>query len=156
MLRIQLDDRAVFLERWQALLVGLLDRASVAQHPARAAMLEQVVRWEARASETSVGYRLVRVFHKTLERRVFEALTLPVRAAHPNLQLQVPSQLEEAVWQLANARPAHLLDPRFVDWREFLLDVLDESLRTVASECSDPTLASCTWGARTPPVSNIR
>jgi penicillin amidase len=146
MLRIQLDDRALFLVRWHDLLLKLLDQPALEGQAARAAFRKQVAAWDSRASTASVGYRLVRTFHETLERRVFEALTLPARLAHPATEFKVPRQFEEAVWELATREPAHLLDPRFTDWKSYLLDVVDASIAEVTTQCDDPTLARCGWG----------
>jgi penicillin amidase len=146
MLRIQLDDRALFLVRWRDLLLRLLDADAVADQPARAAWRTHVESWQPRASANAVGYRLVRAFHETLERRTFEALTLPARLAQPELELKVPRQFEQAAWELATRQPAHLLDPRHDDWRAFLLDTVDEAVREVAAQCDDASFARCTWG----------
>jgi penicillin G amidase len=146
MLRIQLDDRALFLVRWRDLLLGLLDGDALRDRPARAALRRQVETWDPHAATGAVGYRLVREFHETLERRTFDALTVPARVAHPDAAFKVPRSFEEAVWELATTRPAHLLDPRFADWPSFLLDVVDESLARTAAQCADATYATCTWG----------
>ncbi|HEX9207467.1 MAG TPA: penicillin acylase family protein [Steroidobacteraceae bacterium] len=146
MLRIQLDDRALFLVRWRDFLLTTLDDAAVAGHPARAAFREQAAAWDPRAATDAVGYRLVRTFHEVLERRVFDALVLPARVAHPDSKFKVPRQFEEAVWELATTRPAHLLDPRYRDWQAYLLDTVDEAVRDVGKDCADPTFATCTWG----------
>ena len=154
MLRIQLDDRALFLVRWRDLLLGLLDAGALRDKPARAAMRKQVETWDPHAATGAVGYRLVREFHEALERRTFDALTIPARVAHPDAAFKVPRSFEEAVWELATTRPAHLLDPRFADWRAFLLDVVDESLARTAEQCADATFATCTWGEAN--ATNIR
>lgn len=146
MLRIQLDDRALFLERWRDFLLTTLDDEAVGGNAARAAFRQQVEAWQPRASTDAVGYRLVRTFHEVLARRVFDALILPARSAHPDVKFKVPRQFEEPVWELATAKPAHLLDPRYRDWRTYLLDTVDEAVRDVQKDCVDPTFAGCTWG----------
>jgi penicillin G amidase len=146
MLRIQLDDRALFLVRWRDLLLGLLDADALRGKPARAALRKQIETWDPRAAKDAVGYRLVRDVHEALERRTFDALTVRARVANPGFAFKVPRAFEEAVWELATTRPAHLLDPRFADWRAFLLDVVDEALARIAGECADATYATCTWG----------
>ncbi|MGB7905530.1 MAG: penicillin acylase family protein, partial [Steroidobacteraceae bacterium] len=90
MLRIQLDDRALFLVRWRDLLLGLLDADAVRGQPARAALRRHVETWDPRAATGAVGYRLVRDFHVGLERRTFDALTIPARVAHPAAEFEVP------------------------------------------------------------------
>ena len=59
MLSIQLDDRAVFLERWRKLLLDLL-RPEVVSHDRRRLELKTLLEnWGGRASVDSAGYRLV-------------------------------------------------------------------------------------------------
>ena len=147
MLAIQLDDRALFLVRWRDLLLDRLDAGAIAGSAGRAEFRRLIDAWDPRASAGSVGYRMVRTFHETLERRVFEALTIEVRSSQPGAQLRVPRQFEEAAWRLVQERPAHLLDPRFRDWDEFLLSVLDEAIADIAQDCGEP-LADCSWGER--------
>jgi penicillin amidase len=146
MLRIQLDDRALFLVRWRDLLLAILDEPALAGNENRAAMRKQVENWDPRASTGAVGYRLVRTFHETLARDVFDALTLPVRKLHPDVALKVPRQFEEAVWELATRQPSHLLDPRFADWKSFLLHAVDQAVGEIQQDCADATFATCTWG----------
>jgi penicillin amidase len=107
---------------------------------------KQVSEWNPRAAADASGYLQVREFHETLARRVFDALTLPARAANPGLKLKVPRQFEEAAWELVAARPVHLLDPRFKDWRAFMLDVVDESIEATTKLCPGTPGATCRWG----------
>ncbi len=81
MLRIQLDDRAVFLERWRTLLLALLDADSVRGSARRAEFRALIEHWNARASVDSVGYRLVRAYHERTREAVWGMLL--AGAAHP-------------------------------------------------------------------------
>ncbi len=146
MLAIQLDDRALFLVRWRDLLLDALDADAVGTDAGRAEFRRLVEAWEPRATADSVGYLLVRAFHETVERRVFEALTIEARVRHPQAVLRVPRQFEEAAWRLLQERPAHLLDPRFGSWDEFLLSVVDEAIAGLGKDCGE--LAACRWGER--------
>ena len=146
MLAIQLDERALFLARWRDVLLATLDAKAIDDNAARTALRKQVAEWNPRAAADASGYLQVREFHETLARRVFEALTLPARAANPGLKLKLPRQFEEAAWELVAARPVHLLDPRFKDWRAFMLDVVDESIEATAKACPGTSSATCRWG----------
>jgi penicillin G amidase len=148
MLAIQLDDRALFLERWRKLLLDVLSAEALAGHPDRAVLREVVARGESRASAGSVGYLHVRRFHELIEERVFEALTIAARTARPDTQLAVPRQFEEAAWRLLTERPVHLLDPRYSSWREFVLSAVDATIAGIERDCGVGRLASCTWGER--------
>ena len=74
MLRVQLDDRALFLARWRALIVELLDAEALRNHPPRGEFKRWVADWNARASIDSVGYRLVREFRDQTERAVWRMI----------------------------------------------------------------------------------
>ena len=148
MLAIQLDDRALFLNRWRDLLLDALDAEAVAGHADRARLRGVVEKGEPRAAASSIGYLHVRRFHELVEQRVFEALTIEARTKYPEAQLMVPRQFEEAAWRLLAERPAHLLDPRYASWREFVLSAVDEAIAGIERDCGEHRLASCTWGER--------
>jgi penicillin amidase len=79
---------------------------------------------------------------------VFEALTIAARTSRPDAKLAVPRQFEEAAWRLLTQRPAHLLDPRYSSWREFVLSAVDETIAGIERDCGEGHLASCSWGER--------
>ena len=77
MLRIQLDDRALFLARWRDLLLGLLTPDALALGERRAELREVVDRgWTGRASVDSPGYRIVRAFRIEVAERVIGRIDL--------------------------------------------------------------------------------
>jgi penicillin amidase len=145
MLRIQLDDRAVFLRRWRALLLQVLDAHSLQGHPHRAELRRLVESWDAAAVPDSVGYRLVRTWHDQTERAVWSMLLGGLRI-EADTGYQMPSQFESALWQLVSVQPLHLLAAGFHDWNEFLLAQVDASIAELRGECGE--LATCTWGRR--------
>ena len=147
MLRIQLDDRAVFLTRWRTLITQLLDADAVANHPARAEFRKLVADWNARASVDSVGYRLVRSYHERTTRAVWEMM-LGALGLAPDEDDTASSQFEAALWRLVNERPMHMLASSYGDWRQFLLSQLDATIVELQMSC--PQLARCTWGSRNP------
>jgi penicillin amidase len=141
---IQLDDRALFLERWQALLLEVLvaDRAHPLWREARA----QVEGWGGRAAIDSVGYRLVRAFRNEVTKRVLEPLTRPCSEADERFTYRALGQTEGPVWQLLGERPAHLLDPGYTRWNELLEAAVEAVLDELTAD--GRPLAECTWGAR--------
>jgi len=156
MLHIQLDDRALFLTRWQGYITSLLDADAIANHPERARFKKLVADWNARASVDSVGYRLVRAFHERLERSVW-TMMLDGLALKPTAESWAPSRFESALWLLVNERPMHMLTANYTDWRQFLLAEVDATIADLHPSC--PRLDSCTWGAHNPvhiqhPLSN--
>jgi penicillin G amidase len=147
MLRIQLDDRALFLTRWRTVLTDLLDADAVASHPQRAQFKKLAADWNGRASVDSVGYRLVRAFHERTEKAVW-AMMLSGLSLTPGAPGSVPAKFEVALWGLVSQRPMHLLASNYSDWRQFLLAQVDAAIADLHKTC--PQLATCYWGARKP------
>jgi penicillin G amidase len=146
MLRVQLDDRALFLERWQRLLLGTLTPGALAGHPLRATARPLVEAWGGHAAIGSAGYRIVRAFRIQLANQVLESLTAACRAADPRFSTRWYSQTEDAVWRLVTERPPYLLDPRFAGWDDAVLAALDTALDEIAK--GGRPLATHTWGER--------
>jgi penicillin amidase len=141
MLDIQLDDRALFLARWQKLLLDVLD----ASHDPHLDALEPYVRdWQARAATGSVGYRIVRLFREKTRENVLAPFTASATRKWDDFKWPSPQVGEYAVWTLVTQKPAWLLDPRYKDWNALLV----ASARQVADELAAVSgpLADKTWG----------
>ncbi len=143
LLAIQLDDRAVFLQRWWALLQkeGKHDRP-----PALAALAKAANHWEGRASTDSVSYRIVRAWRLAVDARIADGLTAPAQAALGK-EFIMPSlpQLEGVVWPLLSERPANLLPRRFASWEA----LLEDAAAQVRNELSaHGPLEQRSWGER--------
>ena len=148
MLAIQLDDRALFLARWRALLIETLDAEALADRPDRADYHDLVLDWLPRADAASVGYRLVRAFRTEVRSRVFAMLTEPVRERFgDDVPLRMSNQFEGPLWQLLSEQPAHLLSADYPSWREFLLAAVDANIEFYRDNFGD-SLAERTWGER--------
>ena len=148
MLDIQLDDRALFLARWRLLLLELLDESATRGRPARSEYLRLVSGWVPRASADSVGYRLVRSFRTDVRNRTFQMLTQTVRAAFGDaVRLRISNQYEGPLWQLVTERPTHMLSANYTNWREFLLESVDNNILYYKDNFGDG-LANRTWGER--------
>jgi len=152
MLRIQLDDRAVFLSRWRELLLATLTAEAVGKDPRRAEMRRLVEQWGERAATDSVGYRLVRALRRRVAEQVFGVLLAPCHEAderfdylgsQPNRGLR---QWEGPLWALLTERPPHLLDPRHASWDAQLLAAADAVLDEMTKD--GRRLGSRTWGER--------
>ena len=118
MLRVQLDDRALLLARWQRLLLGVLTAEAVRNDSRRAEARRLVEAWGGHAAVESVGYRIVRAFRERVKDAALDPLLAPVRAKDPKLRPGTApnSRWEGPVWALVTERPAHLLDPRHASW----------------------------------------
>jgi penicillin G amidase len=149
MLRVQLDDRALFLARWQKLLLDTLTPDAIASDPRRAEARRLVEGWGGRAAVDSVGYRVVRAFRERVKDRVLDPLLVPARAKDPKRLREgaTPNaRWEGPVWALVTGRPVHLLDPRFSSWDALLLSAADAVLDELTKD--GRRLAERTWGER--------
>ena len=125
MLDIQLEDRALFLERWRTLLLESL----AGQTGARAQFRDLVEsRWTGRASPDSVAYRLVKEFRTLFVDRVMASLIAPAKDVDPTIDYVRLQRGEGPVWQLVSERPLHLLDPKYRSWDEAILDGVDATI----------------------------
>lgn len=141
LLGVQLDDRALFLGRWQALLVALL-KEDVGRTEAR----ELVEQWGGRAAVDSVGYRVVRAFRSEVETRLYSWLTSPALARDPAFDWRRIDQREGALWQLVSRQPEHFLPPDASNWTQFLLASFDAAVTELSKDGQE--LATATWGRR--------
>ena len=144
MLAIQLDDRALLLQRWKDLLGHELDRMppSALNDAMKAALGD----WQARASVDSVSYRLVRAWRKEVIDRVLDGFAAQVRLTHADFSMPKLSQAEHAVWSLLLQRPAHLLPPGEQDWNTFLADCARRVGERLDAQAGG--IAVRTWGER--------
>ncbi len=146
-LAIQLDDRAVFLERWRTLLGQVIERAQVQGDPSAIRARDVLARWSGHAAPDDPAYRLTFVFRHEVEARVFYMLVAPARLEARDFDFEIPSSFEGPLWRLVEARPPHLLANAYTSWEALLAEALIEAARIprpCASERMD--LSSCTWG----------
>ena len=143
LLAIQLDDRALFLQRWHALLH---ERAAQAKTPALSALAAAAKTWEGRAIPQSVSYRIVRAWRLAVHARILDGLTAPAQAAlGKDYTAPKLSQFEGVAWPLVAQRPPHLLSRRFDSWDALFEDAANEVRGDL--ETHGP-LAQRRWGER--------
>ena len=144
MLGLQLDDRAVFLERWRNLLLAVLTPEAVAGDPRRLAARELAEAWGGRASVESAGYRIVREWRMAVAKAAFEPLVAAAREADPRFDyLRDVRRFEGPLWTLVSERPPHLVSRRAGSWEMLLLAALDDTLERLARQGPLPRR---TWG----------
>jgi penicillin amidase len=141
LLAVQLDDRAVFLTRWQQLLQTTLaasDDAHLRQ------LRELTAHWSDRAGVDSVDYRLVREFRQHVRDAVLAPFVARVKARFPDFAWGDTGTAEAAVWAMLQAKPANLLDPRYANWDA----LLTASAKQVADDFAGKPggMAAQTWG----------
>ncbi|KRG74757.1 penicillin acylase [Stenotrophomonas chelatiphaga] len=143
LLAIQLDDRALFLQRWWQLLRQVV----VGSNDPQLQRLEVVTRtWDGHASVDSVSYRVVRGFRGMLLDEVSGAMLAPARQTLGDDWLEPRlAQFESVLWPLVTQRPAHLLPPGHASWDALLADT---AKRLEADLGAQGPLAERSWGER--------
>lgn len=143
---IQLDNRAVFLDRWQATALATLSDVSLSKDPLLKEAKALVANWGGRAAVDSVGYRIVKAFRLATLDRAMAPLVAPAVKKDPKFRYSRIWQNEGPLWALLSLRPAHLLDPKFESWDALLAD----AMRAVIADLTKDgrKLAERTWGER--------
>ncbi len=143
LLAIQLDDRAVFLQRWWQLL---RNQPTHDTSPALNALAAAATTWQGHASTDSVGYRIVRAWRLAVLARIKDGLLAPAQAAlGADFEAPALSQLEGVAWPMVTQRPANLLPRSFTSWD----GLLEDAAREVRDELSKQgPLRERTWGER--------
>jgi penicillin amidase len=143
LLAIQLDDRALFLQRWWQLL---REQATHAGTPALHALADASRRWEGRATAGSTSYRIVRAWRLAVQARLLDGLTAPAQVAlGDDFTMPDLPQFEGVAWPLVTQRPDNLLPRRFDSWNALFEDAAMEVRDELAGQ---GPLAQRTWGER--------
>jgi penicillin amidase len=144
MLRVQLDDRAVFLSRWRDLMSQTLsDPAADDSGPRRELRRMLSETWTGRASVDSVAYRIVRDFRTRVSELAFAPLTNRIRQVDAGYSPVSARSDEGPLWALVSQRPMHLLDPKFKTWTDLLLAAAD---RVAEDATRAGGIATYAWG----------
>jgi len=148
MLAVQLDDRALFFERWRGLALDILTDEAVAGHASRQTFRELVeTTWTGHASIDSHAYRLARAFRIETFELVYDRFMAPCTEADERFSIYRFVQWEDSLWRMVTERPSHLLGPEHATWEEVLLAAVDNAMEYFETEIGpDPEL--WTWGAR--------
>ena len=148
MLAIQLDHRALLLERWRGLLMDLLDKNVVGSGRDRARFRDLIQNsWTGTASIDSTGYLLVRVYRDIAVENIYGWLTAACLHADEDFGFYQLDQWEGPLWKLVTERPFHLLDPRFQSWDEALLSFVDRTIDYFKNQ-ENSKFGEMTWGDR--------
>lgn len=146
MLRIQFDDRALFLAPWRELLLDVLDEKTVAGDAELAELRRLVNEWIPRAAPDSTGYRLVRAFRLEVRSIVFHGLMGPVRDVYgDDVNTFLSSQFEAPLWSLMTERPMHMLPARYESWHALLVAAVRANIAWFGHNY-EGSLAQRTWG----------
>lgn len=144
LLAIQLDDRAVFLERWYRLLRSTVEGSD---DPALQRLESATREWAGRASPDSASYRLARGFRGMVMEAAWSALLAPARTALGEDFIEPSAnQFEGVLWPLVTEQPLHLLPAEYESWQA----LFEQAARKLEADLSGQggNLAHRTWGER--------
>jgi len=141
LLDVQLDNRAVFLGRWQRLLQ---DTLASTQEPALVQLRQLTAQWTNRAAVDSVDYRLVRAFRDQVFKDALAPFVERLKTRYSDFTWPNLSSSEAAVWTMVRDKPMNLLDPKYSDWDSLLVG----AARDVANDLGKQPggLSARTWG----------
>ncbi|KKD59695.1 hydrolase [Grimontia sp. AD028] len=141
---IQLDNEAVFLKRWHASLLEVLEQdAGVFQED-----IVALNRWNNCACADSVGYTLVRKYRDALIDALFAPLETKLESQQLSLSL-IERQIEPALWQLMMEQPPTWLPAGHESWNAFLTQVyldMRDALMIEMTGHADGSLQALKWG----------
>jgi penicillin G amidase len=146
LLKVGLDDRAVFMNGWRQLLERAL--AGPAADVDRADELKAVMStWSGRALPDDAAFRWAREYRDTIRHFVLTPLAIPLAVNTGAVAFPGLRQLEGVVWTLLDERPMHLLHPKYKDWDALERAAVIRTLERVTKKFPGP-LAERTWYER--------
>jgi penicillin amidase len=145
MLSVQLDNSALFLDRWRGLAATVLSGEALGA-PRRTEFKRLVdSTWTGRADPESVAYRLVRAFRSAVSDQVYGAINELIRESDPDFDFGRANRAEGPLWQVVTERPLHFLPGRFESWDALLVGAIDEAIEELTSD--GRPLTDQTWGS---------
>jgi penicillin amidase len=140
---LQLDNRALFLKPWHALLKTALS----AQSKEFERDIEALNEWQACACSDSIGYSLVRRFRS----EVINQLMAPVDKQLKDYELRLRysiNGIEPGIWQLLEQQAQQWLPEQYNTYDAFLLGAYQNSkTKLLEAHNGDPvSLAGLEWG----------
>jgi penicillin amidase len=133
MLDIQLDDRAVFLERWHSQLLSALSSPGALSNRERLEFRRRLGDWSGRAEVGSIAYRLVREYREEVARRVFEPISEAARNIYPDFSYDF-LKFEDPLWRMVNSQPVNLLSRKYENWNALFLSAVDAVIGKIKAQ----------------------
>ena len=133
MLDIQLDDRAVFLERWHNQLVSVLSNPGAVPDRERLEFRRRLGDWSGRADADSIAYRLVREYREEVARRVFEPISDAAKSVYPAFSYDF-LKFEDPLWRMVESQPVNLLNRKYENWNALFLSAVDGVIEKIKTQ----------------------
>ena len=142
LLAVQLDDESRFLRRWADLLGDVLTEEAIRGDAGLTEMRRLLHEWHGHAAADEPGHRLVRRFRLQVLEAVLGPVYAPVHRRDP-AATGYGAGVEQPLWSILTARPAHLRPASAPSWDALLLAAARE---TVAKVGGESPLREATWG----------
>jgi penicillin amidase len=133
MLKIQLDDRAVFLERWHNQLLSTLSNPEALSNRERLEFRRRLGDWSGRANAGSIAYRLVREYREEVARRVFEPISDAAKNFYPGFSYDF-LKIEDPLWSLIDSQPMNLLNRKYENWNALFFSAVDSVIQKIKAQ----------------------
>jgi penicillin amidase len=133
MLDIQLDDRAVFLDRWHSQLLSTLSKPGAVSNRERFEFRRRLEDWSGHADVGSIAYRLVREYREEVARRAFEPISDAARNIYPGFSYDL-LKFEDPLWSMINSQPMNLLNRRYENWNALFLAAVDAVILRIKAQ----------------------
>ena len=133
MLDIQLDDRAVFLERWHHQLLLTLSKPGALSNSERVEFQRRLGDWSGRADVGSIAYRLVRDYRDEVARRVFAPVSQAAENIYPEFSYH-DLKFEDPLWSMIESQPVNLLDRKYENWNALFLSAVDAVIQKIKAQ----------------------
>jgi len=145
LLDIALDDRAIFLQRWQHFLnEKVLTPQAIAQHPTWQMVKETINDDNLCACIDSVAYRIVNNFRLNVRNNVFSLINENLTKLDNSYSFRtIRHQVETPLWQMVNEQPQNFLWLPENNWQKVFERALATTLTNMTKE---QTIAEATWG----------
>uniref|UniRef100_A0A486XUW3 Family S45 unassigned peptidase n=1 Tax=Rheinheimera sp. BAL341 TaxID=1708203 RepID=A0A486XUW3_9GAMM len=139
---IQLDNRALMLQRWRELLLTALDSETVAQYQLEA-YRQYVVSGGLHAAVDDIGYSLVRAFRLQLLELQFAPLSAFLEQQGARSR-DLKYSLETPLWAMLQQRRPDTLPTAYSNWEALLLDAVLQSKQQLEQQYG--SLSQSNWG----------
>ncbi len=140
--QIQLDNRALFLSRWQQVLLDILTPEVTAEH--QLTEYRRLVSQSSRyAASDDIGYTLVRQFRQQTIEQLFAPLSALLEQ-QGSRSADLKYSLETPAWTMLQARRPDTLPAQYSSWSQLLLQAVLTSKQQL--EQRHGSIADSRWG----------
>jgi len=161
LLAIGLDQRALFLQRWQQFLLSqVLTEQALAENEhfaqAKALLTKERAAEPLAATVDSVSYRLVRNFRINVRKLVFGEFNATLKGLDDGYKFRsIRHQIETPLWQMITQQDNNFLMMPFPSWTALFNQALQQTLDDMRQiNGQQQPLSAATWGQQN--TTNIR